>query len=142
MFFTQSIIFIISFFLLVFASKWLVGALAKIAKFFGWKEFVVAFFTMALAGTIPNLSVGISSALRGIPQLSFGEIVGGNIVDLTVAVALATLVSRNGLRVSGRTVRGSAVFTLVIAILPLLLIFDGNLSRADGAILILAFLDR
>ena len=140
MFFTQSIIFIISFFLLVFASKWLVGALAKIAKFFGWKEFVVAFFTMALAGTIPNLSVGISSALRGIPQLSFGEIVGGNIVDLTVAVALATLVSRNGLRVSGRTVRGSAVFTLVIAILPLLLIFDGNLSRADGAILILAFL--
>lgn len=140
MFFTQVIIFIISFFVLVLSSKWLVGALTKIAKFFGWKEFVVAFFTMALAGTIPNLSVGLSSALRGIPQLSFGEIVGGNIVDLTVAVALAALVSRNGLRVSGKTVRGSAVFTLIIAILPLILIFDGNLSRADGVVLILAFL--
>lgn len=139
MFFIQSIIFIISFFVLVFSSRWLVKSLTKIAKFFGWKEFVVAFFTMALAGTIPNLSVGISSALRGIPQLSFGEIIGGNIVDLTVAVALAALVSRNGLRVSGKTVRGSAVFTLIIAILPLLLIFDGNLSRADGVVLIFAF---
>jgi len=140
MIFTQIIIFIISFFVLVLSSKWLVGALTKIAKFFGWKEFVVAFFTMALAGTIPNLSVGLSSAFRGISQLSFGEIVGGNIIDLTVAVALAALVSRNGLRVSGKTVRGSAVFTLIIAILPLILIFDGNLSRADGVVLILAFI--
>lgn len=136
----QFIIFIVSFLALVFASKWLVGALTKIAKFFRWKEFVVAFFTMALAGTIPNLSVGISSALHKIPQLSFGEIVGGNIIDLTLAVALAALVSKNGLRVSGRTVRGSAVFTLLIAILPLILIFDGNLSRPDGVTLILAFL--
>lgn len=139
MFFIQIIIFIISFFVLVFSCKWLVKSLTKIAKFLGWKEFVVAFFTMALAGSIPNLSVGISSALRGIPQLSFGEIVGGNIIDLTVAVALAALISKNGLRVSGKTVWGSAVFTLIIAILPLILIFDGNLSRADGTALILAF---
>lgn len=140
MIFTHIVIFIVSFFVLVFSSKWLVGALTKVAKFFGWKEFVVAFFTMALAGSIPNLSVGLSSAFRGISQLSFGEIVGGNIIDLTVAVALAALVSRNGLRVSGKTVRGSTVFTLIIAVLPLILIFDGNLSRIDGIVLILAFL--
>ncbi|MBU1290005.1 sodium:calcium antiporter [Patescibacteria group bacterium] len=136
----QFLIFVVSFLVLIFSSKWLVGALTKIAKFFGWKEFIVAFFTMALASSIPNLSVGLSSALRGISHLSFGEIVGGNIIDLTVTVALAALVSRNGLRVSGKTVQVSAVFTLIIAILPLILIFDGNLSRPDGVVLIFAFL--
>lgn len=128
-----------SFFLLVLSSNWLIGALTKMAKFLGWKEFVVAFFTMALAASVPNLSVGISSALHQIPQLSFSEIVGGNIIDLTLAVALATLVATNGLTLPSRTVQGSAIFTLVIAILPLLLIVDGTLTRAEGILLILAF---
>jgi len=132
-------IFVISFFVLAFSSNRLVGSLAKLAKFLGWKEFVVAFFTMALAGAIPNLSVGISSALYKIPQLSFSEIIGGNIIDLTLAVALAALVSRGGLSLPSRTVQGSAVFTLIVAILPLFLIFDGTLSRIDSVLLILTF---
>lgn len=132
-------IFIVSFFLLILSSNWLINALIKLAKFLGWKEFVVAFFTMALAGSIPNLSVGLSSVLHWVPQLSFAEIVGGNIIDLTIAVALAALISKQGLTLASRTVQGSAVFTLIIAILPLLLIFDGTLSQMDGLILILAF---
>lgn len=132
-------IFIISFFVLIYASSRLVSSLTHIAKFLGWKEFVVAFFTMAMAGAIPNLSVGISSALHGIPELSFGDIVGGNIIDLTVAVALAVLISKGGLKLSSRAVQGSAIFTLLIAILPLLLILDGAISRIDGMVLISAF---
>jgi len=138
--FLYLIIFIISFFILVYASRRLIKSLTKVAKFLGWKEFVVAFFTMALAGAIPNLSVGLSSAMHKIPQLSFSEIVGGNIVDLTLAVALAVLVSNGGLSLPSRTVQGSAVFTLLAAVLPLFLIFDGTLSRADGLLLILAFI--
>ncbi len=114
--------------------------MTKLAKFLGWKEFVVAFFTMALAGAVPNLSVGLSSVFHRVPQLSFAEIVGGNIIDLTVAIALAALISKGGLTLASRTVQGSAIFTLLVAILPLLLIADGQLSRTDGLILILAFL--
>lgn len=133
------IIFIASFFLLILSSNWLIGALTKLAKFLGWKEFVVAFFTMALAGAVPNLSVGLSSVFHRVPQLSFAEIVGGNIIDLTVAVALAALISKGGLALASRTVQGSAIFTLIVAVLPLLLIVDGSLSRIDGLLLILAF---
>ena len=139
MIFLYIIIFIASFFLLILSSNWLVGALTKIAKFLGWKEFVVAFFTMALASSIPNLLVGISSALHKIPALSFSEIVGGNIIDLTIAIALATLISREGLSLASRVVQGSAIFVIVIAILPMLLAFDKTLSRMDGLVLISAF---
>ena len=139
MIFLYIVIFIISFFLLILSSNWLIGALTKLAKFLGWKEFVVAFFTMALAGAVPNLSVGLSSVFHRVPQLSFAEIVGGNIIDLTVAVALAAIISKGGLNLASRTVQGSAIFTLIVAILPLLLIADGSISRIDGLLLILTF---
>lgn len=140
MIFIYLIISIISFFILAYSSKKLVGSLSILAKFLGWKEFVVAFFTMALAATIPNLSVGISSAIHKIPQLSFGEIIGGNIIDLTIAMALAVLVSRNGLKLASRTVQGTAIFTLLLALVPMILVIDKEISRGDGLILIFAFI--
>ena len=108
------IVFTVSFFVLAFSSEWLVRTLTKVAKFLGWKEFVVAFFTMALASSAPNLSVGISSALHSIPSLAFGEIVGNNIIDLSLAVALAVFFSRKGLTLSSDTVQGSGIFTIFI----------------------------
>ena len=103
------------------------------------REFVVAFFIMAFAGSLPNLFVGINAALQGIPELAFGEIVGNNMIDLTLAVALAVLIGGNVLQVRSKMVQTSTIFTVAIAILPLILIFDGGLERIDGVILLLAF---
>jgi len=133
-------IFLISCFLLVFSSKWLIGALSRIALFLKLKEFVVGFFLMAFAVSIPNLVVGVISALNKIPELSFGDVVGGNIIDLTIVIGLAALISKTGISADSQTVQKSSLFTIFIAILPLLLIFDGSLSRGDGILLLLSFL--
>lgn len=132
-------IFIISLIALAFSSKWLVGSLIVISKYLGWKEFIVAFFTMALAATGPNLFLAISSIAHNTPILSFADIVGGNIIDLTLGIGLAVLVSKNGLSLKSRTVQGSAVFVLIVSLLPLVLIADGDLDRFDGIILMLTF---
>ena len=125
--------------LLYFSGGWVIGGLMRMARFLGWREFVVAFLVMAFAASLPNLFVGISSALHKIPQLSFGDVVGGNVVDLTLAIALAALVAK-GLPAKSRMIQSSSIFTIVIAILPLLLILDGVLGRGDGIILILVFI--
>lgn len=139
MIFVYVSIFLFSALLLFWSGTFIVGSLTRIAKFLGWKEFVVAFFIIAIAGAIPNLFVGLSSVLHGIPELSFGDIVGGNLIDLTLAVALAALIAK-GLPANSKTVQASALFTIVIAVLPLILIFnDKTLSRGDGVILILTF---
>jgi cation:H+ antiporter len=124
--------------LLSFGARLLVQGSTRIAKFFDLREFVVAFFIMAFAGAIPNLFIGFSSILHGIPQLSFGDIVGGNVVDLTIAVALATLFCKK-LPAESRTVQTTSVFTICVALLPLLLIVDGVLDRIDGLLLIVVF---
>jgi len=139
MFWFYIFIFLISCLFLTFSSRWLVDALSKIAKFLGWKEFVVAFFLMAFGVSVPNFFVGIISALNKIPELSFGDVLGGNIVDLSLVVGIAALISRRGLSASSRTVQGSSIFTIGIAVLPLILISDRVLSRADGLLLFLAF---
>ncbi|TSC94784.1 MAG: inner membrane protein [Parcubacteria group bacterium Licking1014_1] len=118
----------------------LIKNLVKLAQYLNWKEFIVAFFIMSFATSLPNLFVGIGSALRGIPQLSFGDILGGDMVDLTLVMALAVLFGKGSLAIESRMVQKSVIFTSLAAMLPLLLIFDGDLSRIDGIILLFAFL--
>ena len=126
--------------LLYFSGEWIVGGLMRMARFLGWREFVVAFFVMAFAASLPNLFIGITSALHKIPQLSFGDVAGNNLVALTIAIALAVLISKKELPAESRTVQTTSIFTIIAALLPLLLILDGKLSRIDGILLIAFFI--
>lgn len=95
---------------------------------------------MAFGVSVPNLFIGLISAFNKIPELSFGDIVGGNIIDLSLAIGLAALVSKAGLSAQSRTVQGSLIFTIAIAVLPVILISDKVLSRSDGIVLLFSFL--
>jgi cation:H+ antiporter len=139
MIFLYILLFLVSCLVLFWSGAKLVGYLTRIAEYLHWREFVVAFFVMAAACSIPNLFVGINSALSGIPQLSFGDIVGGNVINLTLVVGLAVLVSGTALPAESKMVQSSIIYLVIIAVLPLLLMADGMLSRADGVILILSF---
>ena len=135
------IIFLISIFILTWMSPYLVRTLVSFAKYLGWREFITAFFVMAVAGSLPNLFIDIGAALRGLPQLAFGDILGGNLVDLTLVMALAIFMSKGQhIKAESKMVQQSALFTAVISIMPLILILDGKLGRLDGVILICAFL--
>ena len=110
------LIFIGSCLILTFVGKWLVDALSRIGRFLRLKEFVLAFFIIAFGTTLPNLIIGVISALNKIPELSFGDVIGSNIFDISLVVGLAALVSRAGLSSESRTVQGSAIFTVIIAL--------------------------
>lgn len=132
-------VLVLSGILLVRAAHWLVKGVGLMSSFLGWREFVLAFFVMAIAGSVPNLFVGIVSALNGIPELSFGDVVGNSVVNLTLVVAVAVLFGRP-LSADSRLVQATSFLTISAAVLPVLLILDGTLSRGDGIVLILLFL--
>jgi cation:H+ antiporter len=124
---------------LYLAGNWVVGGLSRIAKFLEWKEFTAAFFIMAMAATLPNLFLAIMSVINGVPELSLGDVMGGNVVDMTLTIALAAFFSKKGIDAKSQTVQTSLGFTFIAAILPLLLLLDGSLSRIDGAVLLAFF---
>jgi len=136
---TEIVIFIVSVFVLAWLSSRLVATLVDIAKYMRWREFIIAFFVMAFAASLPNLFVDINAALHGMPQIAFGDIVGGNLVDLTLVMAIAVLFGAGSLPAESEMVQKSAIFTSAIAVLPIFLVWDGKLDRADGVILLGAF---
>lgn len=133
-------IFIASCVLLYFSGELIVKGLMRAAKFLSWKEFVVTYFLISFASSVPELFIGIFSAINNIPQLALGDVLGANVIDLTLAVALATLLTNKGISTKSRLIQDSAIFAIFIAILPVLLILDGELSRADGLVLISVFI--
>lgn len=111
-----------------------------VAKALKWREFVVSFFIMAVAGSIPNLFVDTIAAIKGLPLLAFGDIVGGNVVDFTLVIGLAGLVALNGINTKSKTVQSTLLFTIFVAVLPFFfLIGGGSFTRLDGIALILIF---
>jgi len=133
------LIFLSSCFVLVFCAKVLIDSLTGIAKYLGWKEFVVAFFTVSLGSVAPEFFIGIVSAINNVPELAFGNILGQNILLLSFTVGLCAIVLKDGIEVESKIVRGGATFTVISALLPLFLIYDGVLSRADGIVLLMSF---
>ena len=100
---------------------------------------MVAFILMAFIASLPDLFIGISSIFHGIPEASFAEITGANIINLTLAIGLAVLFLGGSLEVEKKIIKKDAVFTAISALLPIILILDGELSRIDGIILLLGF---
>lgn len=131
--------FAFSIYVLYWIGPKLIESLLSVARYFQLREFIVAFFVVAAATSLTNLFVGIASVLNKVPQLSFGDIMGGNLVDMTLVIALIALFSKDGISTKSKMVQGSVFFVVIIAILPLLLSADGVLSRIDGLVLLSAF---
>lgn len=133
------LIFIFSCVLLSWLSGRLIKSLVQIGKYLQWKEFVITFFVMAFATSLPNFFVDFNAVFRGLPEIAFGDIIGGNLVDLTLILAIAVFFTKRGLSAESQMVQKSALFTSAIAVLPIFLIADGKLGRIDGVILIFSF---
>ncbi|MEM4369105.1 MAG: sodium:calcium antiporter, partial [Candidatus Woesearchaeota archaeon] len=73
------LVFIIFCLVLVFAGSLLVRAVSRMASFLRLSEFVTAFILMAFSTSLPELFVGIASALAAKPALSLGNVIGSNI---------------------------------------------------------------
>jgi cation:H+ antiporter len=134
------VVFIVACLILVKSASWLVSSLTKIAEYFRMSEFVIGFIIMALATSVPELFVGVTSALEGSPLLGVGTVIGSNIVDLTLVIGVAVILGR-GIKLREKTIRRDIFYMMLITLLPIILMLLGNgLSRLDGVILLLFFL--
>ncbi|MEK6961502.1 MAG: sodium:calcium antiporter [Nanoarchaeota archaeon] len=131
--------FIISCIGLVACGSALVRSLSKISYFLRISEFVAGFLIISISTSLPELFVGIQSALSGMPGLSLGTVIGSNIADLTLIVGIAMILSRK-IAVQSKTIKKDAMLMVAMATLPLALMYIGKeLSRIDGIILLAAF---
>jgi len=102
------------------------------------RKMVVAAMLVALSTSLPELFVGVVSGLEGQPEISLGNVLGSNIANLSLVIGGAALVS-GSVSVVGDYMRKEFVAAFLAGCLPILLVMDGNLTRLDGALLLLAY---
>ena len=123
-------------FVLIKAADQVVIALRHLTKSSSSKGvFILSALLLALATSFPELFVGITSSLEGTPNLSLGNVLGANIANISLVVGAATLLVGR-VNVHGEFLRRDVWIALVAGILPIVLVFDGELSRVDGLILL------
>lgn len=129
------LIYVLSF-VLIRAADHVVVALRHLTKSSGSRQvFILSALLLALATSFPELFVGITSALEGTPNLSLGNVLGANIANVSLVVGAATLLVGR-VNVHGEFLRRDVWIALGAGILPIILVFDGELSRVDGLILL------
>ncbi|MBN1385752.1 sodium:calcium antiporter [Candidatus Woesearchaeota archaeon] len=137
---TNLLLFLVACFVMVESGAYLVKSIATIARFMRYSEFLVSFVLVAFSTSLPELLVGINAALDGTPALALGNVIGSNIVNMSLIIGLIVIVGR-GINVTSKTVRKDTIMMFVISLLPLFLYTLGNqISRIDGAILIAVFI--
>lgn len=122
---------------LAVAASILVKSLANIASHKNWSEFTVGIL-LACATSLPELGVSLIAATKNESNLALGNILGSNIANTTIIIGLVAFFS-GSLKVTVREKREDSLVAAAITLLPLLLLFNGTLSRLDGAILLAAY---
>lgn len=132
------IVLIIAVIALVKSADIVVKTLTRIAIFFKLSEFIIGFIVLAVATSIPELMVAITSALSKMPSLSLGDVLGANIIDLTLVVGVVIILSK-GVKIRSEIARKDFIYIIMLSVLPLILMLDGVISRVDGAVLLAVF---
>jgi cation:H+ antiporter len=98
---------------------------------------IIAATVAAFATSSPELSVAVNSASAGRPEISLGDVLGSNVVNIGLVLAIAMLIG--GLRPRRRDLRRDLPPAIGAPILVLVLGLDGRLSRFDAAVMLAAF---
>lgn len=109
-----------------------------VSRLFRLSGLVAGLLIASVSTSSPELFVGVSAAMRNLPEISLGDILGSNIVNIALIAGIFLIfstrrLSKNDLRI--KDVLIASATPLVILVLAL----DGFLSKLDGIILLLIF---
>jgi len=133
--FPHVLILVVSLGALFYSGGMLVRSLTWIGRYLNISEYILSFVLAAFATSLPELFVGISSAFQKVPQLSLGNLVGANVLDMTIVLGISILVA-GSIATRGSLDRKDALLTLGSILAPGILMLDRTLSRLDGILLI------
>ena len=120
------------------SASYAITAIIDYAKRTGISEYLIGFLVVSIGTTLPDLSAGVFASLSGQGALVLGDVIGSNILDVTIVLGIAALIAKK-VKVHGRIVNNAMITTLVMVVLPLVLGIDGVISRIDGMLLLTAF---
>lgn len=123
--------------MLYFGSEWLVRGSVNVARKLRISQLVIGLTIVAFGTSTPELVVSINAALSGQADISLGNVVGSNIVNIGLILGLAAAIMPIAVHIS--TIR-KEVPVMIGASLALvaLSLFDGMITQLEGGLMVAA----
>lgn len=132
--------FLIAAVAIVVGSRLMVDNGSRIAAFLGVPERVVALTLVAVGTSLPELVTTITAIVKKESSLSIGNIIGANIIDLSLILPLSSLAAGEALPVAAQSIAVDLPGCLLITALALApLMVREKASRLQGALLLAAY---
>ena len=132
------VLIFLGFFLLVIGGEFIVRASVALSLRFNISKFVIGMTVVSFATSLPELIVSINAALNNSPSIAINNVVGSNIANIGLVLALIALLSNMSVNEKSFRRDWSWMFFLSI-MLWLFIITDNELNGFEGFLLI-AFL--
>lgn len=131
---------LIGLFLLFYGADVVVIYAVDIAQSLKISETIIGITIIAIGTSLPELSVSITSALKGQHGLAVGNIIGSNIFNLLAVIGLGTAISPAFLQEDIFNIHLMLMFSLTLFIFFITFRKNDVISRPEGFLLLLTFL--
>ena len=133
----EMLLLALGFVLLVKGSDWFVDGASGIAAKLRIPQLVIGLTIVAMGTSAPEAAVSISAALKGSADITIGNIVGSNILNILIILGLASAIVP--IAIAKSTIRVDIPFMLVITGVLLALGWDSTITLVDGLIMLALF---
>ncbi len=127
----------LGFVLLGKGADWFVEGAAGIAAKFGIPQLVIGLTIVAMGTSAPEAAVSIAASLKGSADITIGNVVGSNIMNILVILGCASVITP--LLLARSTARIEIPYVIAITALLFWQGRDGVISFGDGIVLCVGF---
>lgn len=130
----QLVLLALGFVLLVKGADWFVEGASKVAEKFGIPQLVIGLTIVAIGTSLPEAAVSVSAALKGSAEITIGNVVGSNIMNVLLILGITSVITP--IAVQKSTVRYEIPFVIAVSALLMGIGYtDRVVGRTDGLIL-------
>ena len=132
---TAIALFVLGAALIVFGSRLLVTSGRSLAAALGVPSVIIGLSVIAIGTSLPELVTGVSAARKGVPDLSLGNIVGANVLNLYLIIGVSGAINPLSLDLFTQVYSYGWLAVFLTAVIALVL-RSGRFHRTGGLLLL------
>lgn len=125
---------------LIVGCRLLVYSADELGGMFGISDMVMGLFVLAVGTSIPELVVTLSSAMKGLHDLSLGTVLGSNTFNILIGIGVPALLLNVPVDKISLTFDAPVMIFVTLLLMALIKMGKGKLNRWGGIVLMITYM--